>query len=156
MQEGRISDNTMSFEDMIETLLEKPCWIMDIMPEQVPPDAKGQYFSVEKYYRVPERLEKLHRKYAEILLRLNAYYDMAVSYDACEHWMLNPDPEEFVKNYSPAGIGFYRVLFPSTGTMADLDAQDTWITIYNAEPLLDKLQKLAAAEGLFVWKCRNN
>lgn len=59
---------------------------MDILPERVPEHAGGQYFSVERYFRQPARLAALYRKFAELLLRLNCYADMAVSFDAGEHW----------------------------------------------------------------------
>ena len=33
---------------MIETLLNKPYWVIDILPEQVPEDSAGQYFAIEQ------------------------------------------------------------------------------------------------------------
>ena len=38
------------FDDMMGALLEGPYWIVDILPEQVPADAAGQYFAVERYF----------------------------------------------------------------------------------------------------------
>ena len=43
------------FDDMMGELLEGPYWIVDILPEQVPADAAGQYFAVERYFLQPER-----------------------------------------------------------------------------------------------------
>ena len=74
------------FDDMMGELLEGPYWIVDILPEQVPADAAGQYFAVERYFLRPERIIPLRRKYAELLLRLNCYVDMAVSFDSCASW----------------------------------------------------------------------
>ena len=34
----------------VEELLQTPCWIIDILPFQVPETSRGQYFAVEKYY----------------------------------------------------------------------------------------------------------
>lgn len=34
----------------IDDLLQKPYWIIDILPKQVPADSSGQYFAVEKYF----------------------------------------------------------------------------------------------------------
>ena len=34
----------------IEEYLNKPYWVIDILPKQVPADSKGQYFRIEKYY----------------------------------------------------------------------------------------------------------
>ena len=33
----------------MEELLQKPCWVIDFLPEQVPADAAGQFFAVEEY-----------------------------------------------------------------------------------------------------------
>ena len=34
----------------IEEYLNKPYWVIDILPKQVPADSKGQYFKIEKYF----------------------------------------------------------------------------------------------------------
>jgi len=33
----------------IEELLEKPCYVIDFLPEQVKPSSRGQFFDVECY-----------------------------------------------------------------------------------------------------------
>ena len=71
------------YDDLMGELLEGPYWIVDILPEQVSADAAGQYFAVERYFLQQSRIVPLRRKYAEILLRLNCYVDMAVSFDSC-------------------------------------------------------------------------
>ena len=50
----------------IDELLEKPCWIVDILPEQVPEDSPGQYFPVEKFYL---RDSSLRRKQLNMILK---------------------------------------------------------------------------------------
>ena len=35
----------------VDELLQTPCWIIDILPGQVPKDSPGQYFAVEYYMR---------------------------------------------------------------------------------------------------------
>jgi hypothetical protein len=135
-------------------LLEGSYWIVDILPEQVPKEAEGQYFAVERYFLQPERIRALRRKYAEILLRMNCYYDMVVSFDSCKSWNRNPEPEDFVQRFVElSGNQFLRAVFPNQGTMIDCEPADTWITVYGPPPeFLKKLQKLAAAEGFFVWQ----
>ena len=66
----------------IEELLEQPYYVMDILPRQVPADSGGQYFKVEEYYL--KDMGRLCRQYADVLLKLNCYYDLAFSHDA-EH-----------------------------------------------------------------------
>ncbi len=142
------------YDDLMGALLEGPYWIVDILPEQVSAHAAGQYFAVERYFLQPERIVPLRRKYAEILLRLNCCFDMAVSFDACATWETNPDPETFAERVAGlAGNDFLRAVFPEQNAMIDYDHNDTYLTVYDPDAaLLDKLRALAAAEGLFVWR----
>lgn len=141
------------FDEMMGALLEGPYWIVDILPAQVPADAAGQYFAVERYFLQPERIVPLRRKYAEILLRLNCYADMAASFDACATWEENPEPEAFVERVAAlSGNDFLRAVFARQNAMIDYDHNDTYLTVYDPDAaLLKMLRALAAAEGLFVW-----
>ena len=141
------------FDDMMGKLLEGPFWIVDILPEQVPADAAGQYFAVERYFLQPERIVPLRRKYAEILLRLNCYHDITVSFDSCASWETNPDPEAFAARVAGlSGNEFLRVVFAKQNAMIDYDHNDTYLTVYDPDSaLLNQIRALAAAEGLFVW-----
>ena len=142
------------FDELMGALLEGPYWIVDILPGQVSADAAGQYFAVERYFLRPERIVPLRRKYAEILLRLNCYHDMAVSFDSCASWETNPDPEAFAAHVAAlSGNEFLRAVFAEQNVMIDYDHNDTYLTVYDPDwALLDKLRALAAAEGLFVWR----
>lgn len=144
----------LTFDNMMDELLDGPYWIVDILPEQVPADAAGQYSAVERYFLLPERIIPLRRKYAEILLRLNCYYDMAVSFDSCESWETNPDPEAFADRVvGLSGNEFLRAVLPDQNAMIDYDRNDTYLTVYDPDSaLIEKVRALAAAEGLFVWK----
>ena len=141
------------FDDRMGELLEGPYWIVDILPEQVPADGRGQYFAVERYFLQPERIIPLRRKYAGILLRLNCYHDMAVSFDSCASWETNPDPEAFAAHVAGlSGNEFLRAVFAEQNVMVDYDHNDTCLTVYDPDSaLLDQIRALAAAEGLFVW-----
>lgn len=141
------------YDDRMGQLLEGPYWIVDILPEQVSADAAGQYFAVERYFLERSRIVPLRRKYAGILLRLNCYYDMTVSFDACMSWETNPDPEAFVERVAGlSGHDFLRAVFAEQNAMIDYDHNDTYLTVYDPDfALLDKVRALAAAEGLFVW-----
>ena len=139
---------------LVDQLLDGPCWIVDILPERVPKECGGQYFAVERYFLRTERMERLRQKYAELLLRLNCYWAMTVSFDGGESWERNPDPEEFVRKLTAiSGGAFLRALFLRQGIMIDLEAEYTWMTVYcreDAPP--DLIGKLTAGEGLFLWK----
>ena len=140
--------------DIADELLESPYWIVDILPEQVPEDSAGQFFAVEKYYLQPERLRAVRARFADVLLRLNCYYDMRVSFDPFESWDPNPDPESLAEKLEALpGNAFFRAFFPEPEAMIDLDPSDTYMTVYNPDPvLLSRIRALAAAAGLFVWR----
>ena len=142
------------FDDMMGELLEGPYWIVDILPEQVPADAAGQYFAVERYFLQRSRIVPLRRKYAGILLRLNCYVDMAASFDSCKSWETNPDPEAFADRVAGlSGNEFLRAVFAEQHAMIDYDHNDTYLTVYDPDAkLIDKVRALSSAEGLFLWQ----
>ena len=67
-----------AWEDRIEPYFERPYWVVDILPVQVPAHSPGQYFAVEEYYLQEPRLSALRRKYLELLLKLNCYFDVEI------------------------------------------------------------------------------
>ncbi len=139
---------------MTEELLLKPYWVVDILPWQVPENSPGQYFAVEACFLEPGRITQIHRKFADILLKLNCYYDIRVSGDPEEGWEENPDPEKLAAGLPVTGEPWtLYVLVPSEETLLMINDCDTYMTVYNpTERLLDLLRTLSAAEGLFLWK----
>ncbi|MBR3346018.1 MAG: hypothetical protein IKG37_02940, partial [Solobacterium sp.] len=81
---------------MIETLLNKPYWVIDILPEQVPEDSAGQYFAIEQYYLQQPGITEIHRRFTAILLKLNCYSDFLVCFPDQEQQIRNPEPEKLV------------------------------------------------------------
>ena len=77
----------------IEEYLDKPYWVIDILPKQVPADGKGQYFRIEKYFLEHPQIDNIYRRFTNILLKLNCYEDIDVSHDG-EEWLTNPTPHE--------------------------------------------------------------
>ena len=71
----------------IEELLEKPYWIIDILPKQVPKDSPGQYFAVEDFF-LKEELSEIKKKHINVVLKLNCYMDITIDDD------MNPAPEQ--------------------------------------------------------------
>ena len=40
----------MDKTDIIQNLLSKPYWLIDVLPKQVPAGSAGQYFKAERYF----------------------------------------------------------------------------------------------------------
>ena len=141
------------YDNLIEELLSGPYRILDILPERVPEDAGDRYFAAADYFCAPARLRRLYRKFAEVLLKMNCYSSMLVSFDTGETFEKDPDPEAFAARTEDLHAGLLRVLFGKEAVMIDLDAGDTYMTVYgNGDPsFTELLRRIAEAEGLFLW-----
>lgn len=141
----------MEKTDIIESLLEKPYWLIDVLPKQVPADSAGQYFKVEQYFLA--HLDTLGRKFLEVLLKLNCYYDLQVSPDG-ETWVTNPLPADLERSFreSISSHSPLFILIQPGEAMVTFSGDDHNMTLYNPDAeLVDLVRQLAASVGLFVW-----
>ena len=138
----------------IEGYLNKPYWVIDILPKQVPADSKGQYFRIEKYFLEHPQIDVIYRKFIHILLKLNCYEDIEVSHDGVE-WITNPDPHELEAALlgSMADKQMFYIILKSAGVLITVSGDDTYMTVYNpTEEVLELIGSLAGSEGLFLWR----
>ena len=130
--------------DRIEELLQKPYWIIDILPKRVPVDSEGQYFSIERYYLSEPMRSEISRKHINVVLKLNCYRDISLGDDVTT----NPDPDRTAEL-----LGNEYVCILTGDSLIVRDPDNTYMTLYNPdEVLLDLIRTIAMAEGLFVWK----
>ena len=137
--------------DIIDSLLSKPYWLIDVLPKQVPAGSAGQYFKAERYFL--SWLDELSWKFARILIRVNCYYDLQVSTDG-ETWILNESPGDLARRFedSAAVHSPLSVLVGSGDALITFSGDDHYMTLYNPdEELLELVRQCAQAEGLFVW-----
>ena len=133
-----------TWEDRIEPYFERPYWVVDILPVQVPAYSPGQYFAVEEYFLQEPRLSELRRKYLELLLKLNCYFDMEIPEKK------NPRPEVLEELVMSRAV---YALFEEEHTLCVLNYDDTNMTVYDpSKRFRDILEMLAGAEGLFFWQ----
>ena len=138
----------------IEEYLNKPYWVIDILPKQVPADGRGQYFRIEKYFLEHPQIDNIYRKFTNILLKLNCYEDIDVSYDG-EDWITNPTPHELEATLLKcmADKHLFYVFLKSADVLITVSGDDTYMTVYNpTEEVLELIGSLADSEGLFVWR----
>ena len=140
-------------QEKIEEMLEKPYWIVDILPERVPADSQGRYFDVEQYYLDEPRVTELRMKQLGVLLKLCCYCSFTFSFDVGLHWVKNPAPAEIERRLLQNGLaGSIYIMIDGGKTMVVLNLDDTYMTVYDpTERVLELLQKLTSAEGLFIW-----
>lgn len=128
----------------IDELLETRYWVIDILPEQVGAGAPGQYFEIERYWLEPSRIAAVKRKHLDLILKLNCY--RSVSLD--EEETVNPDPERIEE----AVLNRYVCILTGESMIVS-EPDDLCLTLYNPDGrLLDLVRRLAAGEGLYVWK----
>lgn len=127
--------------DRIEELLNKPYWIVDILPKQVPKDSPGQYFTIEDYF-LKGQLAEIKQKHINVILKLNCYLDLSLDGE------LNPSPDR------TAAIMMEKYVYIMISeSMILSEPDDTHLTIFNPdESLLELVRPIALAEGMFVWK----
>ena len=140
------------YDNIVERLLEKPCWVIDLLPMRVPQDSAGQFFDVERYFLEEPQHGRLCRRFADVLMKLNCYHDLLVNHD--NEWVRNPAPEELV-TWLTASLqnGHMCVLINDGDALITASGGDIHLSLYNpSEQLLQLVAQLAAAEGLFLWK----
>lgn len=135
----------------IEDLFTKPYWIIDILPRQVPAGGDGQYFAIEKYLLTSPHVGIICQKFANLLLKLNCYHDIAVCRADGDAWIENPPPEileQMILERKPL-----KILLKGHQTLISITGDDHYMTLYNSDQeTLELITVLATAEGLHVWK----
>ena len=136
--------------EMIEAWQGKPYWVIDILPERVPKDSAGQYFAVEHYYLQPSMITDIHRRFADVLLKLNCYSDFRVFSPDTGLSAVNPPPEQLASRIIEEQKDLC-IIFPEEDTLITLNHDDTYMTVYNPpDTLLNRIRSLASAGGLFL------
>jgi hypothetical protein len=138
----------------IEEYLNKPYWVIDILPKQVPADSRGQYFRIEKYFLEHPQIDVIYRKFTNILLKLNCYEDIDMSHDGDE-WITNPDPHELEAALlkSMADRQMFYIILKSADVLITVCGDDTYMTVYNPkEETVELIGSLVGSEGLFIWR----
>lgn len=135
----------------IENLLLKPYWIIDILPKQVPANAGGQYFTIEKYFLSPPHIDAIRHKFVNVILKLNCYDDILVFQVNNESWVENPAPynlEQIVLERKPL-----FVILKQSQTMLSITGDDHNMTVYGPnDETLALMSTIASSEGLYIWK----
>ena len=129
----------------------RPYWIIDILPEQVPSDSPGRYFTVENFFL--SRMEELCRKFADLLNMVNCYCELEVCLD-CESFSGDFAPEDLERLLRETGTSDYPLYIRvnHSNALFAFAGAEHYLTLYEPDPeLLGLVRRLATAEGLFVW-----
>jgi len=158
----------------IEEYMKKPYWVIDILPKQVPAMGQGQYFKIERYFFKEPQRSMIYRKFSNLLIKLNCYYDLNVvnplddgsdsmateetqnMTEFSSKLNLSENPRsELIEAWLKEGRCIY-VVIKSEDAMIGFSGDDHYMTLYHpSEQLLELISSLANSEGLFVWQPTN-
>lgn len=141
------------FNETTERLLEKPYWVIDMLPMQVPQDSRGQFLAVERYYLDDPQHERLCGLFADMVLKLNCYHDLTVN-RGDDEWVKNPEPAVLAEWITEAlQHGHLCILIDDGESLITASSGDINVTLYNPSPaLLELVRQLASAAGLHLWQ----
>ncbi len=141
-------------DDRIEALLDRECWVIDMLPERVPAGCGGSFFAVDDYWYESGAREALSEGFFNIALKLSCYYGLD-AFDGDELFE-SPSPEDLrrlVLSCAHRDSGHLWLLLGGDAAMITMDAADLNMCVYGPDArLCGLLEKLALSEGLFFWK----
>ena len=144
----------MTNEELTENLLEKICYLIDILPGRITDFEK--YSSIEEYYLQEKELERFAEKVANIVIKLQGYHDFETF---CEIWRGYVKPWELsrmVKWTIRSKNGFLYLVSKKDNMLLSIKGQTLYMEVYNP-PLtaVANLSMLASSEGLFMRRAEN-
>lgn len=141
--------NEERFDALTEELLEKECFVLDILPRQVGAERSAAWFAAEDFFLKPERRRALYEKFASVLIKLSCYYDLALCADGV--WAGRPGPDTLWERVAGCGeTGWCNILLPEEEALIALRGGDLYLTVYHPSAALsDDIRQLAAGEGLY-------
>ena len=73
--------------NMVKNLSNVETWIMDVLPQRVPENSKGQYFRIEQYYLGKKRIGIIRQKQVDVILKLKDPF--CIFHEGCLHILTN-------------------------------------------------------------------
>ena len=138
--------------NLVDQLLEKPCYIIDFLPQKVNENCNGQFFEVENYLLNHYDRFGIRDRIICILLKMMCYYPVSVLWS---EWIENPKPEQVVyiiDTIMKKQSGELNVIFTNKNALLQFDWDCLNISIYNPNGEMKILfEKIASSEGMF-WR----
>lgn len=142
-------------DEVVGSLMEKPYYLIDLLPERVQAEGKGRFFDVERCIISSQYAQALRRRFSGVVLKLYCYKDISVFCGGEKYWKNDPSPEEIEEII--AGKEHCLFLLPEEETLISLNNDDIFMTVYNLSASnRDLLEKLAGSEGLFLRRNKEN
>ena len=137
---------------IVDRLLETPCYIIDFIPQQVPKNCGGQYFKVENYFLNHSDRYGVRDRFIRTILKAMCYYPISVYWG---EWIEQPSPEqvaEIIDTIMENHSGDMNMLFTSKDALLQFGWDCLNISIYNPDEEMCMLfEKIVTSEGMF-WR----
>lgn len=137
---------------IVDRLLETPCYIIDFIPQQVPKNCGGQYFKVENYFLNHSDRYGVRDRFIRTILKAMCYYPISVYWG---EWIEQPSPEqvaEIIDTIMENHSGDMNMVITNKDTLLQFGWDCLNISIYNPdEEMCVLFEKIATSEGMF-WR----
>ena len=144
----------MTNDEMTENLLDKICYVIDILSSQMTDFEK--YSEIEEYYLQEKELDKFAEKIVNIAIKIQGYHEFEIF---CGIWQRNVEPGELaglVRKTIRSKDGFLNMLSKKENMLLSIHGQALHMEIYNPTlAAIANLSMLASAEGLFMRRAEN-
>ena len=136
----------------VDKLLEKPCYLIDFLPRQVPKNCEGQFFEVEQYFLNHYSRYGWRDRFIRIILKVMCYYQISIYWS---EWIEQPTPEQvaeimdtMMENHSSN----INILFSSKEVLIQFGGDCLNMSVYNPDEKMCVLfEQIAVSEGMF-WR----
>ena len=137
----------------IDELLEKPCYVIDFLPQRVSETSRGHFFDIEYYLLHHEKRHEMKNKYVNMIFKLMCYYRTSILWNG---WNDHPKPadienavSEIIENHS----GTLNILFSDEDALLVFEWDCLNLSVYNLSGnMKETAEKIALSEGFFLRK----
>ena len=139
----------MTNDELTESLLEKICYVIDILPNQIADFEK--YSEIEEYYLQEKELELFADKIVNIVIKIQGYHEFEIFCETWHHRVVPVELAEMVRKTVRSKNGFLNMLSKKDNMLLSVYGQTLHMAIYNPTlAAIANLSMLASAEGLFM------
>ena len=139
----------MSNDEITESLLEKICYVIDILPSQMADYEK--YSEIEAYYLQEKELEQFAEKIVNILIKIQGYHEFEIFYGSWKHNVVPRELAAMIRKTIRSQNGFLNMLSKKDNMLLSVHGQTLYMEVYNPTlAAIANLSMLASSEGLFM------
>ena len=139
----------MNNDEITESLLEKICYVIDILPSRMTDYEK--YSEMEAYYLQEKELEQFAEKIVNIVIKIQGYHEFEIFCGTWQHNVVPGELAEMVRKTIRSKNGFLNMLSKQDNMLLSVHGQTLYMEVYNPTlAAIANLSMLASSEGLFM------